>query len=361
MAIREGRWDCTSCGTVANLGRDVNCPHCALPRPEGTRFYLPEDAPEVHDTRQLAHATAGADWVCEHCGASARAADDDCPGCGAPRGSSATHATHEYGMEEIPRDGRQRAAPIAVGIATPRRGGAWVKRGIMAALLALAWWYFTPRQVTATVAAKTWDRTLEVQAYRTVRESDWSVPSEGRAVRSYQAVRSHRRELDYYEERSRQRSEKIQTGTRTYTCGSRDRGNGYFEDIICTEPEYRTEYRTETYQEPVYRQVPIYGTRHDYDIERWVRDTVLAARGEADEPSEPDDARWPDARLHERQREGARVEKYLLRFRDGDGDTYQREVTAAEFDRVAVGAPVRIRVSRGGSVELLGTDSTRSR
>ncbi|HEX8246476.1 MAG TPA: hypothetical protein VF541_23430, partial [Longimicrobium sp.] len=64
MAIREGRWDCPSCGSEAQLGRHVYCTGCGAPRPEEVQFYLPEDAEAVTDAGQLAQANAGADWVC---------------------------------------------------------------------------------------------------------------------------------------------------------------------------------------------------------------------------------------------------------------------------------------------------------
>jgi hypothetical protein len=346
MAIREGCWDCGSCGSVGNRGRVVNCPGCGLPRPDGTRFYLPEDAPEVTDEAHLARARAGADWVCEHCAASASAREADCPGCGAPRGGSETQDVHDYDLDDIPRDGSERrVAPLA---AVPeKRRSPWAGRGVLAAIAAMLWWFFAPHEVSAVVDAKSWNRTLEVQAYRTIRESDWAVPSGGREVRSYRAIREYRQVLDHYETRERQVSERVQTGTRTYTCGTRDLGNGHFEDRTCTEPEYETRYRTERYEEPIYRREPVYATKHDYDIERWVRDTVLASAGQADEPA------WPATRLRERQREGERTEKYVLRFRDEDGDTYESPVALDQFQKLRVGAPVRIKVSRAGSVELL--------
>ena len=361
MAIREGRWDCASCGAVGNRGRTVNCPGCGLPRPAGTRFYLPEDAPEITDAEHLAEARAGADWICEHCAASAHATEADCPGCGAPRGSSPTQQVRDYDLDEIPRDGRERRTPAPLAAAAPPKRGSWKGRAVLVGLVALLWWFFSPREVTAVVDAKTWDRTVEVQAYRTLRESDWTVPPGGRPVRSYRAIREYRQVLDHYETKERQVSEQVRTGTRTYTCGSTDLGNGNFADRTCTEPTYETRYRTETYQDPVYRQEPVYDTRHDFDIERWARDTVLAVHGEADEPAEAADPAWPVTRLRERQREGARTEKYVLRFREEDGDTYETPVSLDHFQQLRVGAPVRIKVSRAGSVELLGLDSTKGK
>src|SRR3954468_5154975 len=99
MAIREGRWDCPSCASAGQLGRHVYCTGCGAPRPKEIQFYLPEDEGAVTDAGQLAQANAGADWICEHCGGSARATDAECPGCGAPRGSSTQREVTEYDEE----------------------------------------------------------------------------------------------------------------------------------------------------------------------------------------------------------------------------------------------------------------------
>jgi hypothetical protein len=360
MAIREGRWDCTSCGAAGNLGRTINCPSCGLPRLDGTRFYLPEDAPEITDAAHLAQARAGADWVCEHCGASARAAQEDCPGCGAPRGSSGTQEVHDYDLGDIPRDGKERRArPAAAQPVAARPKSPWRGRVVLVALALLGWWFFRSQEIGATVDGKQWNRTLEVQAYRTLRESGFELPEGGRTIRSYRAIREYRQVLDHYVTRERQVSEQVQTGTRTYTCGSRDLGNGNFEDRTCTEPTYETRSRTETYQDPVYRQEPVYGTKYDYDIERWVRDTVLAESGRAAQPSELGEPKWPVTRLRERQREGERTEKYVLHYKGDNDKEYQHEVPLQRYQAVRVGTPVRLKVSRAGKVELLKVDSAK--
>ena len=90
MAIREGRWDCPTCGQVGNLGRDQVCPSCGAPRSKDVRFYLPGDVPVVTDAAQLAQAKAGVDWLCQFCGSSNSAAVVACTQCGALRGTSPT-------------------------------------------------------------------------------------------------------------------------------------------------------------------------------------------------------------------------------------------------------------------------------
>ena len=72
MAVREGRWDCQYCGTMGILGRHTVCTSCAKSRPEGTKFYLADDAPVVTEGQQLKEAQLGADWICPYCASSNR-------------------------------------------------------------------------------------------------------------------------------------------------------------------------------------------------------------------------------------------------------------------------------------------------
>ncbi|HET7229871.1 MAG TPA: hypothetical protein VFJ16_07710 [Longimicrobium sp.] len=358
MAIREGRWDCPSCGAVGQLGRHVYCTGCGSPRPEKVTFYLPGDAAEVTDAAQLSQAQAGADWVCEHCGGSARAIDTACPGCGAPRGSSAERQVHEYGMDDTPRSGAPpRAAlsppPSAARPQQPPRKSHFVRNVfllLIASLIGWVGWANRTRHVEAVVTAKEWDRSIQVEAYRTVTEEDWSLPPGGRQVRSYRAIRSYRRVLDHYETKTRQVSERVQTGTRTYTCGHVDKGNGYFEDRTCTEPEYETRYHTETYQDPVYRQEPIYDTKHVYRIERWVPDTLLREHGDTTAPV------WPRTVPDDTTRDGEKKQKYLMTFRAGDGESYTAEVPLEQFTAWRVGGSVPLKVN--GSRAQIDTSRT---
>jgi hypothetical protein len=348
MAVREGRWDCPSCGAAAQMGRDVACGGCGSPRPKGVRFYLPEDAPEVTDAARLAEARAGADWVCEHCGASSRATLADCAGCGAPRGSSPQQAVHEYGEDEIPRSGgRSTPRPLPVAAVPPKRKSRKGKvfAGVLAAGIGAMMWGNRTRQVEAEIVAKQWERTVQVEEYRTVTESDWALPSGGTLVRQFRDVREYRQVLDHHETRTRQVSDRVQTGTERRVCGSRDNGNGYFEDVYCSEPVYETRYRTETYQEPVYRREPVYATKYEYRIKRWLPDTLLAARGDTTAPV------WPTTRLDGDQREGPKKQAYVLTFRDSEGETYTDTVDISQFSGHRIGQPVRLRV-KGGEVEI---------
>jgi hypothetical protein len=349
MAIREGRWDCPSCGLKGQLGRHVYCTGCGAPRPKEIQFYLPEDAEAVADAQQLAQANAGADWICEHCGGSARATDAACPGCGAPRGSSVEREVRDYDTAEVPRSGQpsrapglpQRAMQAPPSMARPPKRSHFV-RNIFVLLLAtvVGWvaWANRTRHVEAVLTAKQWERSVQVEAYRTVTEEGWSLPQGGRLVRSYRAIRDYRQVLDHYETRTRQVGERVQTGTESYNCGSTSKGNGYFEDRTCTRPVYDTRYHTETYQEPIYRREPIWDTKYEYRIKRWVPDQLLTERGDTTQP------RWPRTAVDDTTREGEKKQRYVLTFQDG-GETYAPEVPLEQFTGHRVGEHVPLKVN----------------
>jgi len=333
---------------VGQLGRHVYCVGCGAPRPKEIRFYLPDGAEAVTDAGQLSQASAGPDWICEHCGGSARATDLTCPGCGAPRGESATREVHDYALAEVPRSGggadRPPPPPSAAKPVRPAREPKFGRNVFFVLLLSvLGWfgWSNRTRHLEGEVAAKQWERTVQVEAYRTVQEEGWSLPQGAHRVRSYRAIRDYRQVLDHYETKTRQVSERVQTGTRTYTCGQIDRGNGYFEDRTCTEPEYETRYHTESYQDPVYRQEPIWDTRYEYRVKRWVPDTLLQAHGTTTTPA------WPPVTVDDTTREGEKKSRYRVTFTAPKGESYTSDVPLQQFERRTIGEHVPLLVNGG--------------
>ncbi|HEX2077171.1 MAG TPA: Ran-binding zinc finger domain-containing protein [Longimicrobium sp.] len=395
MAIREGRWDCPSCGSKAIYGRHTDCPGCGMPRPAGIRFYLTDDAPVITDPERLKEAKAGADWVCEHCGASNRATVTDCAGCGAPRGSSPTQRVVDYKNADVPRGEatpaprpQPAAAPApapppkpqplaarpAQKAAAPKKKKAAKKpsgpprkpltpRETLRAcgcvsLMAIVLVFLVVSAVravlnrlpvggedlrTAVVEAKHWERSAIVEQRRLVDGEGWQLPDSAQVVRRERRFHHNDSEVIGYRTvsrqvprtervqdgtvtRTREVDERVQVGTREYVCGQRDLGNGYFEDIECEEPVYETRTRTETYEEPRYREVthyetvtervpitrpvPIYQTYYTWRVPQWNPVDTVRLQGDATHPA------WPaDTLLRRGQRWGPRQDRYTLTLR----------------------------------------------
>jgi hypothetical protein len=424
MAIREGRWDCSSCGSTAIYGRHVDCPGCGRPRPAGVRFYLTDNAPVVTDAARLAEARAGADWVCEHCEASNRATLNDCGGCGAARGTSPTQPVRDYGLGQVPRSGASAetsasgtspmhpAMGAAPRIGTPTKapasgpaaasGRSYILHAVgavFAGLLVLIGWaafagqqkvqadrfdsYVPTPPVPAVVAGKQWHRRIDARLRTLVPGQGYTLPDSALVLTTQQRHTGDRRVVDHYVTSTRQvpRSvaipdgyemvseeveETVQTGSRTYVCGQRDMGNGYFEDEECSEPEYETRtrtvsrrqprYRYETRMEtvtdrtPVYRTEPVYRTWYTWNQPVW-RDTAYLAQGDTTQPE------WPQVDPGVVVPDDGRRERYSILFRFGPGAAAsEAEVSAEEWARYQPGDPVAIR-ERPFHFQLLPPDS----
>ena len=357
MAVREGRWDCQYCGTKGNLGRDKACQNCGRSRPGGAKFYLPtEEEAAVLDAKLLKLAEAGQDWVCAFCGSSNHAEATNCHYCGAPReGDSQVQEIKEYGLGQAPDSGDmtfddppERPRPQTEIVSTKKSsklpliiGGALVGLILLCGLIFGGFLLFGGQDVDAAVSGFQWERSINVEAFQTVVEEDWSVPSGGRLIDQRQEIRSYTQVLDHYE--TRQRDIQVQVGVETYVCGQRDLGNGFFEDIDCTEPIYETQ--TESYEEPVYREEPVYETFYNYEIDRWnvVRSPSVSGSDHS--------AEWPGLELGDTEREGQRSESYVIFFVENDIEDYSLELPFAEWQRYEMGQVVSLRLNAFGNLE----------
>ncbi len=207
--------------------------------------------------------------------------------------------------------------------------------------------------VTLQVTGLAWERQVEVEELRTLTKQDWDPPADARIQHSERAIHHYDTVLDHYETRPHQVGEQVQTGTRneSYACGSTtvDNGNGTFstETEYCDRsvPVYTTEYHTEYSQEPVYRQDPVYRTLYTYEIDRWMTDTFVTAKGS----SEP---HWPEPRdLSSKQRVGdERRETYTVTLSDEDGRSFNREIDWSKWSVLDSGETIPGKENHQGSL-----------
>jgi hypothetical protein len=173
-------------------------------------------------------------------------------------------------------------------------------------------------EATATVTGFSWERSIDIEAFKTVTEEGPSVPANGRRLSS----------------KNIQVEEQVQTGTRTYVCGQVDLGNGMFEDKECQEPVYETRYRTET----VYL----------YEIDKWVHERTERAAGTDRKPY------WPRANLDDDERESDKNERYILLAQDDSSDkTYEVKLDEETWKRYETGEKVLLKVNALGFAEII--------
>jgi hypothetical protein len=310
VAIREGKWRCPYCSGV-NRGAAMACDGCGATRDKDVSFFLEDEAPEVTDEAQLARARAGADWLCNFCGNSNPPERGHCLDCGAERGTAPSRPVREVPLMALP------PTPPA-SVAAPRRFravAAVVLLLLVAFVAAAAWFGLRRTEETLTVGGFEWERRVAVEAWRTVREQAWEggLPAGARVV-------SRRQEVHH--------SERDQVGTRRVKAGTRDLGNGFFEDV------YR--------DEPVYRDRPVYRTRVTYDVQRWVPDRTVRASGQDHA------ARWPDPAIRTGEREASRSEKLVVVL--NGKRTYRMELPESRWAGLRAGQPVSAVIRGGWSV-----------
>lgn len=311
-------WSCPYCETADIDGLVDECPNCGRHKPENTKYHLAGEkqiefnkkynSSQVNQCDILTEKElndAGIDrqecdgnhkeWVCSYCNSLNNWTDDHCSACNSPR----SEAVYEYGMS--PKEPEQIYNAVLIGKSSVGKSHpfpyipesassntghtesrqkdskpvfAWIKKnvffilGILLCTL-LSAFLLWPQKQEIHVTNFYWERNISLEEYKTVKESGWSVPAGGQVYETKTEIQSYTSVLDHYETVTETKSRQVIDHYDTeyyYT----DNGNGTATEHTTQTPVYKTEYYTETKQEPVYRQEPVYATKYYYEIDKWL-------------------------------------------------------------------------------------------
>lgn len=201
-----------------------------------------------------------------------------------------------------------------------------------------------PRAKEFTPETFSWVYDIDIESYETVEESDWSLPTGARLDYTEEEIHHYDKVVDHYETKTRTYTEQVPDGydiSYTYS----DNGDGTFTEHEVKTPKYRTEYREEQYEEPVYKDVPVYQTKYYYKVDKWVYKRSVTTRGNDKNPY------WGDVVLGHKEREGSHHETYHI---TGivDDKTVTYTCSKAIWEQLSKGNTYKIKVSLNTIIEV---------
>ena len=338
--IVVGCWDCDYCGADRISGEIKICPNCGKPRGKDVTFYMAGPKNYVEDPDKI---NKNPDWVCPYCQTLNPDDNKFCSACGSAREESDTNYFESKEKDRERKEKREEDKRKAEGTDTETRSAGRSRLPlflILFALFGLLIFMFMPKTKKMHVDSRTWERSVSIERYQEVRESSWNLPDDAWNVTSRDEVYTYNHVLDHYETRTREVSEQVLDGYDT-EIEYRDLGNGYYEEIEHQVPRYRTEYHTETYEEPVYVDIPVFAKKYYYSIMKWLYDRDEVTSGADNEPY------FAELNLPENERENGRREQYWIL----SGDKRYR-IAYDLWKQVRTGSDIKATVAGGEIVEI---------
>ena len=386
-----GFWDCPYCDSKGILGTIRECPNCGKHRGKDTKFYMKSKNHDevVRNNHYLTEEQSktkgkGQDWECSYCGGLNSVLDKVCISCGHPRESSdlgyfqmrereenqkseqrKTNETisdeKEFDIDEdlFPKPDLEQFKPILNQVRQeykesirqreePKREKFslninWKPFLILGAVLSFIFlliWLFVPHEKTLHVLDKEWEYSIDIERYQQVHESDWSLPSGAELEYTQREIHHYDEVLDHYETKTRTYTERVQVGSHTEYSYS-DNGDGTFTEHSYQVPDYENVTRTETYQEPVYRDEPVYKTKYYYTVWKWLHERYVTTSGIDTEPY------YGEVVLKDKEREGQHHEKYVLKGFLGKNDDKVKlySIDKSNWFYVESGSDIKVMVN----------------
>lgn len=204
-----------------------------------------------------------------------------------------------------------------------------------------------PRYKTLTVEDMSWRREIDIETNTLVEDSGWSVPADAvEVLYTRREIHHYDHVIDHYKTVTEQKSRQVFDGYDvTYTY--RDLGNGFAEQVEHKTPKYRTEYYTETHEEPVYRDDPVYKTKYYYTIWKYIYDHTVTTAGNRDI-----DPYWGEYTFIGDQREGGRRETYQLIYLKKDKEKTANIKDIDMWYQFNIGETYKVKMSFNSILEI---------
>ena len=338
--IVVGCWDCDYCGADRISGEVKICPKCGKPRGKDITFYMAGPKEYVKDPDKI---NKNPDWLCPYCNTLNPDDNKFCSACGAAREESEANYFESKEKDREREKKREDAAREAQGANVSKAGSGRSRLPLFIALFIAAGlliYLIMPKTKGLHVDGKSWERAISIERYQEVKDSSWDLPDDAWDVTSREEIYTYNHVLDHYETRTREVSEQVLDGYDTEV-EYRDLGNGYYEEIEHQVPRYRTEYHTETYEEPVYVDIPVFARKYYYSIMKWLYDRDEVTSGVDTEPY------YAELSLPDSERESGRREKYWIL----SGDRQYR-ISYDLWQQVKSGSDIKATVNGGEIIEL---------
>jgi len=331
----ENFWDCPNCATknISAL-RKMRCPNCG--RSKTTQDFENSRMVEITDDYGLKLAKSGKNWECSYCHSVNLDNSQRCQGChadrseeidGAFRVEDVTEKVKNYTivdanstsdrtqnntqesanstpdknyydtrensskkrvkkpestkqvMQTICVESEQKQGLFAAAVFKRRPSKEqWIAIGVIALVLIVSGLvYMTKCSYPGTLDSFYWERSVEVQIYKTLRDDGWDHPHDAYNINSYSKF--HHNEPIYETQMvSEQESYTVTTYVSETTYESQ--GNGSTRAVTRQVPQHETKYRTVTKPKQVkVGDKPIYRTYYEYNVNRWVYHDRLHSSG----------------------------------------------------------------------------------
>lgn len=350
--IIEGFWNCSYCGKMKIGGGTKKCPNCGKIRDENTIFDFDRNKINYVSDEKAAKINRNPDWVCDYCNQLNSDDDANCIGCGSPRTTKNLNYFENRKKKEKQLLEKTEYEENFKASNSTNKDFAFKEffflhmYHILIALVTLVGiagliFLFTPKEQELTVTEMSWQRSIDIERYQTVDESNWSLPSGARLHYSKEEFSHYEQVLDHYDTKTRQVLRERISGYEEYVSGYKDLGNGYFEEITSTRPIYETYYETETYEDPVYRDEAVYRTKYYYEIDKWLYERSVKTSGIDKSPY------WGDVFLDSDERVSNKTETYSIIGLNQKEEEKSLSLSYDDWNSLEIGQTVKLKVSLG--------------